>query len=229
MGFDMWFFRESLLRFAASCVKNLEPALQFGRRSCARVERGRWSSAGLSVAVGALLCSSCLVPSPPVFDELPPERPNLRVDLAVPAANQILVVQKDSPATAFTVEFESVDAGQSVAWVLWLNWGLNGETFTRPKGALEPGSDGQPRELRFNWSVPSNLAPGCQLLTLFVTHASNISFETDRPKDLSKTAMVTWWVNVEPSFGEQQTLVDCPLPITGSELSPDLEGEPLLE
>ena len=170
------------------------------------------------------LASGCFFAPLPLPGDPEPERPNVNLNGAVPPVYQVLNVSYADTAVPFTIPFTSVDAGQSIYWYLWANWNLEGG-FNITKNELPPrppqvdsgmgGSTSIERELQFIWRGPTGLAEGCNQLTLFITHSGNDGFPADLPKDLSKAAMVTWWVNVNASLDQQQTLVNCPAPVLG--------------
>jgi len=137
---------------------------------------------------------------------------------------QVLQITRGVPIN-FTIPFTSVDAGQGIVWWLWVNWNLSGFSGIVNKGELPAGPvvvDGglggaaaTQRELLVAWTPSNGVPPGCNQLTILVTHEENVEFTTDRPRDLSQAAIVTYWANVDAPIGQPQDLVDCPPPAIG--------------
>jgi len=125
----------------------------------------------------------------------------------------------------FTVPFTSVDADSSIRYFLWSNWNLANEDGKpiqdlQKKGSLGArppdenlglgGAGAMERSITFIWTPNEAVLPGCNQLTLIVTHANNIDTDTDLPFDLSLSAMTTYWVNLNAPLDQSQTLTDCP-------------------
>ena len=179
---------------------------------------------GVASACAACLRSGCYFSPSPLPEDPASERPNVSMNGAVPPVFQIINVRLGDAPLSFTVPFTSVDAGERVWWFLWGNWNLEGQEFQKGmKGSLPPGEDlglgmggasSLERSIQFFWT-PYNLPPGCNQLTLFVTHANNANHEVDLPIDISQSAIVTYWVNIDAPLDQSQTLVDCPVPMAG--------------
>lgn len=195
------------------------------RTQTARHWYRRWVRCVSVAAVpGLCLASSCFFSPLPLPEDPTPERPNLNLDRAVPPVFQILNVSHGSTPISFTVPFTSVDGGQAVWWFLWSNWSLEGAMREKHDQAPERPADVDggmggaasiERTIQFSWTPSTDLEPGCNQLTLFVTHAENVNFTTLRPRDLSQAAIATYWVNVDAPLGETQTLVNCPVLAVG--------------
>ncbi len=178
----------------------------------------KWGLAVASSVLAASLAQSCLLSAPPTYEDPAPQRPNVNVNQVIPPVYQVLNLQRGVPVI-FTVPFRSVDAGEDVWWFLWANWNLEDEAQV-DKNELKwvsdetamGGAGAVERPIQFSWAPGPTLRPGCNQLTLFVTHESNADFAQDRPIDLEKAAVLTWWTNVDAALGEEQTLRDCPGP-----------------
>jgi hypothetical protein len=175
------------------------------------------------------LASGCYFSPPPLPDDPSSERPNLNLSGAVPSTFHVLNLRDMDGPVNFTIPFTSVDAGDAVVWSLWANYNMLGDDNKskqrlQTKGSLPTrpdadiglgGAASTERAIQFSWSLSSDLSPGCNQLTLFVTHYNNVPFATDLPRDFSKAAMVTYWVNVNAPLDQAQTLANCPLPFVG--------------
>lgn len=173
--------------------------------------RGSKARAGLVSLVAPALLGSCLVASPPDFEDPAPDRPNVSVGLVVPAPWRTLAIERNTTTINFTVPFRASYTSEVLIRQLWLNWGLAGEVRL-DQDFLEPEQDLE-NNLTFTWTPDLRVTPGCQQLTFVITHVSNISAsEPRRPIDSNLTAFVTWWLNVDPDPTNPNTLVDCPSP-----------------
>ena len=187
---------------------------------------------GFAAAAPVLLglASGCYFSPPPLPDDPSSERPNLNLSGAVPPTFQVLNVRDGDGPVSFTIPFTSVDGGNRVRWFLWANWNMvakdnspmeelqvKGSLPTRPLDASAGlgGASSMERAIQFSWTLNSDLQPGCNQLTLFVTHEDNANDDLDMPSDLSQAAMVTYWVNANAPLDQSQTLTDCPLPVLG--------------
>jgi hypothetical protein len=166
------------------------------------------------------LSTGCLVADPPQYEEPATTPVFLDVAAAVPIVGRI-IVREPSPRIEFDVPFRSEDNGDRVAFSLLQDFGFPGRTdevFCR--GFVPPGTfDETDRAIRFT-ALPKRAKPGCNQLTLLVTHEKNLDTGECRPdliRGVGDTAMVTWWLNVVAAGEDESTLVNCPSP---SEIQP---------
>lgn len=176
-----------------------------------------------------MLASGCYFSPAPLPADPSPERPNLDLNGAVPPPFAVLNV-RGTESVNFTVPFTSVDADSGIRWFLWSNWNMASED-NRPiqdlqkKGSLTArppdanlglgGAGAVERSITFVWTPNGAVLPGCNQLTLIVTHADNVNTDTDLPFDLSLAAMATYWVNVNAPLDQSQTLTNCPSLLVG--------------
>lgn len=165
--------------------------------------------------VAGNLTTACLIEAPEELEEpqqIPP-RPMLEnADPNLLAPVQTFVAGE--PQT-FLVPFVSEDLGESVVGRLYLNLNFNSddpptvlETTYVPAGRLSDTD----RRMQIPWIANRSVDAGCYSVTMTITHASNYSLDTQRPIDLERTALVTWWV-VHDSDPEDINMDECYPPV----------------
>ena len=163
------------------------------------------------VWLSALSCGTgCLVAPPPEFQDQTSERPNVNTELVVPPISQILVTGTKDQTISLTIPYTGRDAGEEVIVQLWLNWGLENETYIG-QASMDPSAEDVERTYQGTWRLNRNTPPGCQQLSVLLSHESNVPNDSPfRPVDPNLVARLTWWMNVDVSASEQQELVNCP-------------------
>ncbi len=165
----------------------------------------------------AVCMPGCLVKAPPDIDELKPERANLNLFSTAPPITRVLNTGSNQQVN-FNIPFTVFDAGQKYQAQLWLDWGFARQELVNELEVLSnlesPPLEGEAeREIIIDWQVGNGrqVEPGCHILTLQLTPASNIQQDFTRlPIDSSLVAAADWWVNVDAAIDSQQTLENCP-------------------
>ena len=170
------------------------------------------------LSLAAWSAGGCLISPPPLIEDPEPERPNVNMSQVVPPTYQLLTAEHFGPFIEFTIPVRGESAGDRLWAILYVNWGLDGQEFLK-KSPFPPmtdsgmgGAGSTERALTFYWVPDKRVEPGCNQLTIFVVHDTYVDFDTDRPKDFNKAAMITWWANIDPATGEERDLIDCPGP-----------------
>lgn len=164
----------------------------------------------ISVTMAAAIAQACIVAPPPDFQDPISERPNVNAELVVPPLGQILVAERNGPSIPFTIPYSGRDAGEEVIVQFWLNWGLEDELYIS-QVSMDPTGEDTERTFQGTWQAKSNLPPGCQQLTVLLSHESNVPNDSPfRPVDPNLVGRVTWWVNIDVPENAQQNLVNCP-------------------
>jgi hypothetical protein len=152
----------------------------------------------------AMLLPACLVTSSPTFEEPKRTAPFLRAPSAVPALNQITVVDATAnmpPAAVFRADVVSEDNGEGVVGKLVLDYGIQTQSgfpyrfsladADAPSGTL----DGPARTMTAKWfpDAPPTTA-GCHNVTLLATHKFDV--DTGCPSSADDFDFLTWTVIV---------------------------------
>ncbi len=184
--------------------------------------RTRLSWGGMLALALAGHVPGCLFSPPPQVRDPQPERPNININQVVPPVYQVLNAQHNGPEIELTIPFTSVDAGERVLALTWVNWNLEGQQVHPQPGVLPPsssvagtgmgGAGAVERSFNISWRPSTTVPSGCNQLTVFITHIGNTDLSRLQPIDFDKASVVTWWVNLDALPGEGQTLIDCPGP-----------------
>jgi len=167
---------------------------------------------------------SCVIAGPPDYQDPGQTPPVLDLTKASFSVFSVLTATtgvSGTPATqfTFTVPVRSQDVGDDgLIALLYLDYG--GSDAVRQPPLWTAGAstfDDTSRIVRLPWSA-ANQTKGCHTLTMMVTHASNVDFQTgepvvsiDPPDDV---AYATWWVDIDDdSTGQDPNpMSGCPKP-----------------
>jgi hypothetical protein len=168
------------------------------------------------VLAGSGMTAGCIIEDPPPYT--PPEQTPPRLDLrrAVPLVDQVIVASRGD-RIAFNVPVFSEDKGDDLIARLLLNYqgeGAYEQSIDSDKVSASTLEDAT-REIDMEWQIPQ-LPPGCKRLTLLVSHLGNLDpLIYPEVIDKSDQALAVWWVNIEPTPGNEDMLTDCPLATAG--------------
>lgn len=176
-----------------------------------------WRLAWGSLLLGSMtFLTSCIVADPPQYTNPGQTAPQLNSYLADPPISQVLPVYSNSIGATFSVPVRSEDAGEDLSAVFWEDYGtaspssrvFNSQRLT----AATYGETG-----RIVTSIPFTVGAtdrGCHTVSLIVAHINSFlpsnTQKLDPNKAKSDAAILTWWVNVNPSADALNTLNDCP-------------------
>jgi hypothetical protein len=110
------------------------------------------------------------------------------------------------------VDERSEDDGDGLRAITFLNYngnkGIDNPASFQNIKEVDPGTFDVVKHLSLGWRVSGK---GCTLLTLIVTHASNVDGKglDHFPIDNGDVASITWWLNVN---NPAATDVTCPVP-----------------
>ena len=175
--------------------------------------------ARLSLGLAALsMLSGCLVDDPPPFITPQKTAPRLDYSKARPGLNQ-LIIRSSGDFLEFNVPVKSEDAGDPLVGNLLLDYtgkGSGGIPLGFAGVSASTLDDPNERLLKTTWKVfpKTAISAGCHLLTLRVTHFSNlVEGQSDQLIDDADLAEAYWLANINVTPEAAGTLVDCP---TGS-------------
>jgi hypothetical protein len=171
-----------------------------------------------AIAPLALSCASvsCLISPPDPLEEKQQVAPYVVPNTITPSP--LSYVESGRP---FRVEFFSEDLNEKIVGKLYTNLDTarvrDLDSAPADAGSL---SDPEPRVMELVWQDSASVAPGCYVVTMTITHASNYTdVKPPMPIDPKKTAYVSWWV-VHKMAPEDLTFDQCPAP------APDLSTAP---
>lgn len=165
--------------------------------------------------------ASCIVADPPQYEAPKKTAPLLDLTRAQPLVTEVIVRDlNDNNDTNdeidFSVPVRSEDVGEDVWFALHVDYTFVPleDSFAVGTSNFVPAStfDDASRSLTINWS-PRRVDDGCHALTLLVAHAGSWNFVQNRPdiiRAAGDSAMVTWWLNLNPPPDDPYTLQDCP-------------------
>jgi hypothetical protein len=160
------------------------------------------------------MLSGCLVDDPPPFT--PPQKtpPRLDYSRALPGLDQV-TSKLSGDTIPFSIPVTSEDAGDPLWGVLLLDYAGDGTPIDFASGWPGPAStlNDKERVVSVSWIVRPLMAitAGCHLLTLRVTHSSNlVKDQLVLVKDKDDLAEAYWFVNVNVTPENANSLADCP-------------------
>jgi hypothetical protein len=165
------------------------------------------------VLVGSGMTAGCIIEDPPPYTQ--PEQTPPRLDLrkAVPLVDQIIVASRND-RIPFNVPVASEDEGDDLIAHLLLNYqGESGVPTQVGSNLVEASTlDDTTREIEIDWTIDPSVLPGCQRLTLLVSHRLNFDpVKFGAVLDTSDVALAVWWANINPTAGSADMLMGCPL------------------
>jgi hypothetical protein len=162
------------------------------------------------------IVTSCIVADPPQYTNPVQTQPQLNGYLASPSLLQVLPVYANAPGPTFTVPVRSEDGGEELAAVFWEDYGTASTSSRVFSSQYKPAStyDDVGRSITSTPFSVGALDTGCHTVTLLVAHISSFSSANTQTLDPEKAktdaAIITWWVNVNPSQDQLTTLSNCP-------------------
>jgi hypothetical protein len=152
-----------------------------------------------------------LVADPPTYQNSNRTPPFINLRETLPYVTRITVLHSKEK-TDFTASVRSEDQGMSVQGILFLDYSFAGQRVIS-NGEI-PGStfDEDSRSLVAPWT-PTESDKGCHQVTMLVTHRDNVHYPQGQVVITSSkdVAIVTWWVNVNPSDTDPENLGVCPI------------------
>lgn len=165
--------------------------------------------------------SSCIVADPPQFTDPVQTPPELNGYLASPPLSQVVTINTMSSGSAtmlvgptFTVPVRSEDAGVDLVAIFWQDYGSSSQRLINSQSVSASTYNDTGRSITsLPYTVDASLT-GCHTVSLVVAHITSFEQKNNLQLDLTKAktdaAIVTWWVNVDPSPDNLTTLVNCP-------------------
>jgi hypothetical protein len=154
-----------------------------------------------------MACAGCVLADPPEHGRATQTPPILFAAQADPPVFQVLEVEPND-SVLFNVPIRSEDVGEPLLAELVLDYSIVDPPRLQKAVPVTAGTfEDTKRTIDVAWDVPSDTAAGCRLLTLWVTHNSNLDV-----RSLDDVATVTWAVSVGDSSGDPNTLASCPKP-----------------
>ena len=173
-----------------------------------------WRLAWLSLLLLPALCSvsGCIVADPPSHERAGTP-PMLDLNLALPLVTQITTVRSPDDLD-FSVAVRSEDRGDGLAGLLFRDYQFEDDAYLGADFRTLPSTfDDLRRRVTVTWRrIPESLK-GCHQVTLIVTHKSNVASNNDgelTPVSRDDTALVAWWINVNPDEAHPEDLLNCP-------------------
>ncbi|MFO0565898.1 MAG: hypothetical protein U0263_09565 [Polyangiaceae bacterium] len=144
----------------------------------------------------APMSSACIVSDPAEYGVAKQTPPFLDATAAAPS----VLHRKDVASNQtfqVTVPFRSEDVGDEIVAQLFLDYNTDGEFLLRFE-QVPPGKFEEQRTIDIPSVSLSNtiVDPGCYVMTLVVTHRSNLNAE-NRPVDPQDTSILTWIINFD--------------------------------
>jgi hypothetical protein len=170
-----------------------------------------WGLARLSLGTGLMagISAGCVVSDPPEYGVARQTPPFLDATSAFP--DLFYRVDLTSGQTkSFGAELRSEDAGEPILAQLFLDYNVTDGNIPRQrvlgfKQVAASTIDDAKRTVQIPWLV-QGVTPGCYPISLVVTHVGNLD-ETNKPKNSTDTAILTWWVSID----EPGDMAQCPV------------------
>lgn len=156
----------------------------------------------------ALVAAGCVVPDPPEYGVARQTPPFL--DLSTAKVFELKEYKTtDTIPPSISVGVRSEDAGDNLFAQLILNYSVTDKKNSQLLGvAFIPAStfDDLSRQINITFNVPDR--PGCQQMSLVVTHVSNLT-QTNEPQDFGDVGIATWWLSIDDD-DDTALLSKCP-------------------
>lgn len=148
---------------------------------------------------------------PPTYKNSDRTPPFINLRETLPYVTRITVLHSNERAD-FIASVRSEDQGMSLQGILFLDYSFSDQQVIGLGEIQGSTFDEDSRRLLIPWvSIPDNLK-GCHQVTMLVTHKDNVHFPQGQVIITSSkdVAIVTWWVNINPSDTDPENLGVCP-------------------